>query len=95
MIVSKRLLLTQGSQASLVFRQSNACKEAPVHGSNVDNPEHHQPNVMIYAGKAHPQLSGADLVVTYATNTGKFSEHLTNPLSYYPHFVRLTRCESR
>jgi len=56
-------------------------------------PEHHQPNVMVYAGKAHPQLSGADLVVTYATNTGKFSEHLTNPLSYYPHFVRLTRCE--
>ena len=58
-------------------------------------PEHHQPNAMIYAGKAHPQLSGADLVVTYATNTGKFSEHLTNPLSYYPHFVRLTRCDVR
>jgi hypothetical protein len=56
-------------------------------------PEHHQPNVMIYAGKAHPPLSGADLVLTYATNTGKFSEHLTNPLSYYPHFVRLTRCD--
>lgn len=56
-------------------------------------PEHHQPNVMVYAGKAHPQLRGADLVVTYATNTGKFSEHLTNPLSYYPHFVRLTRCD--
>ena len=58
-------------------------------------PEHHQPNVMVYAGKAHPQLSGADLVVTYATNTGNFSEHLTNPLSYYPHFVRLTRCDLR
>ena len=58
-------------------------------------PEHHQPNVMIYAGKAHPQLRGADLVVTYATNTGKFSEHLTNPQSYYPHFVRLTRCDQR
>ena len=58
-------------------------------------PEHHQQNVMIYAGKAHPQLSGADLVVTYATNTGKISEHLANPLSYYPHFVRLTRCDFR
>jgi len=58
-------------------------------------PEHHQPDVMIYASKAHPQLSGADLVVTYATNTGKISEHLANPLSYYPHFVRLTRCDLR
>ena len=58
-------------------------------------PEHHQPDVMIYAGKAHPQLSGADLVMTYATNTGKFSDQLVNPLSYYPHFVRLTRCDLR
>ena len=58
-------------------------------------PEHHQPNAMVYAGKAHPQLSGADLVVTYATNTGKISGHFTNPRSYYPHFVRLTRCELR
>lgn len=56
-------------------------------------PEHHQADVMIYAGKAHPQLRGADLVVTYATNTGKFGEHFSNPLSYYPHFVRLTRCD--
>jgi hypothetical protein len=58
-------------------------------------PEYHQPNIMIYAAKAHPQLSGADLVVTYATNTFEFSEHLTDPQSYYPHFVRLTRCDSR
>ncbi len=58
-------------------------------------PEHHQPNAMVYAGKAHPQLSGADLVVTYATNTGKISGHFTNPQSYYPHFVRLTRCDLR
>jgi hypothetical protein len=55
-------------------------------------PEYDRPNVMIYAGKAHPQLTGADLVLTYATNTFRFSEHLTDSLIYYPRFVRLTRC---
>ncbi|MBT8083285.1 MAG: DUF4185 domain-containing protein [Gammaproteobacteria bacterium] len=56
-------------------------------------PEYHDPNIMIYAAKSHPQLSGGDLVLTYATNSFDFSEHVSNPLSYYPHFVRLTRCK--
>lgn len=56
-------------------------------------PEYYQPNIMIYAAKAHPQLRGSDLVVTYATNTFEFGEHLTNSQMYYPRFVRLTRCE--
>jgi hypothetical protein len=55
-------------------------------------PEYHRPNVMIYAAKGHSQLTGADLVLTYATNTFQFSEHLTDSLIYYPRFVRLTRC---
>ena len=54
--------------------------------------EYYRPNVMIYAGKAHPQLTGGDLVLTYATNTFQFTEHLTDSLIYYPRFVRLTRC---
>jgi hypothetical protein len=57
-------------------------------------PEYHRANVMIYAGKAHPQLTGGDLVLTYATNTFQFVEHLTDSLIYYPRFVRLTRCQS-
>lgn len=56
-------------------------------------PEYYKPNIMIYAAKSHPQLTGSDLVLTYATNSFDFGEHLTNPLSYYPRFVRLTRCE--
>ena len=56
-------------------------------------PEYHRPNIMIYAGKAHPYLEGGDLVLTYATNTFVFGEHLTDSASYYPRFVRLTRCE--
>lgn len=55
-------------------------------------PEYYRPNVMIYSAKAHPQLTGADLVLTYATNTFQFSEQLTDSLIYYPHFVRLARC---
>jgi hypothetical protein len=56
-------------------------------------PEYHEPNIMIYAAKSHPQQTGGDLILTYATNTFDFGEHLTNPLSYYPHFVRLTQCD--
>lgn len=55
-------------------------------------PEYHRQNVMIYAGKAHPQLIGADLILTYATNSFQFSEHGTDSLIYFPRFVRLTRC---
>ena len=56
-------------------------------------PEYYRPNVMIYAGKAHPELTGADLVLTYASNTFQFAEQLTDSLIYYPRFVRLTRCQ--
>lgn len=55
-------------------------------------PEYYHPNATIYAGKAHPQLSGADLVLTYATNSLESAGHLTDPGIYYPRFVRLTRC---
>lgn len=55
-------------------------------------PEFYRPSVMIYSGKAHPSLTGADLVLTYATNTFIYEEQLTDSLIYYPRFVRLTRC---
>jgi len=55
-------------------------------------PEYYRPNMMIYAAKAHPELTGGDLILTYATNTFKFAEQLTDSLIYYPRFVRLTRC---
>jgi hypothetical protein len=55
-------------------------------------PEYYRPNVMIYAAKAHPELTGADLIVTYATNSFRFADHVSDSLLYYPRFVRLTRC---
>ncbi len=55
-------------------------------------PEFGKDGVMIYAGKAHPQLAGAQLVVTYATNSFRFADHFTNPDIYYPRFVRAGDC---
>jgi len=55
-------------------------------------PEYYAPDIMIYAAKAHPELTGADLVLTYATNSFDFGRHLSDSLLYYPRFVRLTRC---
>jgi hypothetical protein len=56
-------------------------------------PEYSRPNIMIYSAKAHADLTGGDLVLTYATNTFEFAEQLTDSLIYYPRFVRLTRCK--
>lgn len=56
-------------------------------------PEYYRPNVMIYAAKAHPELTGAHLVLTYATNTLRFEEQLSDSMIYYPRFVRLARCQ--
>lgn len=56
-------------------------------------PEYHRPKAMIYSAKAHPQLAGADLVLTYSTNSFDFAEHFADSSMYYPRFVRMTRCE--
>jgi hypothetical protein len=54
--------------------------------------EYHKPGITTYSAKAHPELTGADLVVTYATNTFAILEQFRDSTSYYPHFVRLMRC---
>ena len=48
------------------------------------------PGVMVYAGKAHPQLDGADLVLTYASIGPNADETLRDDSVYYPRFVRVT-----
>lgn len=47
------------------------------------------PNIMIYQGKAHPYLLGANPVVTYCTNSFEFADHLKENWLYYPRFVRI------
>ena len=51
-------------------------------------PETARSDILIYAGKAHPELQGADLILTYATNL-PFSRQRTDTTIYYPRFVRL------
>lgn len=52
-------------------------------------PEKSRHDILIYAAKAHPQLTGADWVLTYATNLTEFSELLADTSIYYPRFVRV------
>jgi hypothetical protein len=56
-------------------------------------PESSRPDAFVYGAKGHPELRGADLVVTYATNTMARDAQLVlerNPSLYYPRFVRFT-----
>ena len=46
-------------------------------------------DVLVYAGKAHPQLAGADLVCTYAQIGTKADRTLDDESLYYPRFVRV------
>ena len=46
-------------------------------------------DVLVYAGKAHPQLSGGGLVCTYAQIALKADRTLDDDSLYYPRFVRV------
>jgi hypothetical protein len=55
-------------------------------------PESDLPGAFVYAGKAHPEISGpgpGDLVVTYAANAHSFGDLVANDSFYYPRFVRV------
>lgn len=45
---------------------------------------------LVYAGKAHPQLSGSDLTLTYASNAWEPRLLFSDESLYYPRFVRLS-----
>jgi len=53
-------------------------------------PESDREDAFVYAGKGHPELAGADLVVTYAANAWDFGDLIADPTLYYPPFVRFT-----
>ena len=50
-------------------------------------PESDAPDAFVYAGKAHPELRGADLILTCAN--GKDSRVATDMSIYFPRFVRV------
>lgn len=52
-------------------------------------PESSRARPFVYAGKAHSELLGADLVLTYASNSFDFGELVADESLYYPRFVRI------
>ena len=52
-------------------------------------PESNRPDAFVYAGKGHPELQGADLVITYAANSMNDKTFAKDMTIYYPRFVRL------
>ncbi len=58
-----------------------------------DPPEKKDSTLLIYAGKAHRGLTGADLVFTYAVNSMDMDRLLADEGIYYPVFVRGTFSE--
>ncbi|HEV8325568.1 MAG TPA: DUF4185 domain-containing protein [Myxococcota bacterium] len=80
---------TRGFGATTLALRSAPALEGP--WSALDEffrpPESDRAGAFVYAGKAHPELLGADLAVTYVANgDGVF----TDETLYYPRFVRLT-----
>jgi hypothetical protein len=76
-------------QAQLFFRQVEQIT-GPWSEPEVvyEPPENNIPDIMIYAGKAHPYLYGADIILTYATNAPE-SLIVADSCLYYPRFVRV------
>ena len=56
--------------------------------------EYEMDNILIYAAKAHPELTGAELVLTYATNTYPYARLVRRGDLYYPRFLK-ARLKSR
>jgi len=46
--------------------------------------------VLVYAGKGHPELTGAPLVATYASNSTRLPTLVADTTLYYPRFVRVS-----
>ncbi|MFZ5890874.1 MAG: DUF4185 domain-containing protein [Myxococcota bacterium] len=53
-------------------------------------PESFAPDPFVYAGKAHPELCGADLVATYVPSAFETSPPDPEELLYYPRFAKIT-----
>jgi hypothetical protein len=52
-------------------------------------PETARSEVLIYAGKSHPELRGADLILTYVVNSTEFGKLITDTSIYYPRFLKV------
>jgi hypothetical protein len=77
-------------QADLGFRLTDAPTGPWTPVERFYRPEEWETSrILIYAAKAHPQLTGADLILTYATNTLPFARLVRRSDLYYPRFLRV------
>lgn len=51
-------------------------------------PDSDRAGTMVYAGKSHPALRGADLVFTYVVNRTGFGDLVNDTSVYYPRFLK-------
>ena len=50
--------------------------------------ESNRVGAFVYAGKAHPELKGSDLVLTYVANHSDFGQLVSDSTLYYPRFLK-------
>jgi hypothetical protein len=81
---------TNGFGATSIVMRRATCLEGPWGEPRTlyRPPESDGPEPFVYAGKAHPELLGADLVVTYVAN-GSDDRLATDMSIYYPRIVRV------
>jgi hypothetical protein len=53
-------------------------------------PEADEKDLLVYAGKAHPEQQGADLVATYVANTLDLGRLARDTNIYFPRFLRMS-----
>ena len=86
-----REVQSSGFGATDIILRSAAVPEGPWSAPKTiyHPPESDRANAMVYAAKAHPELQGADMVVTYVANNSVFATVLADMSLYYPRFVRI------
>ena len=82
---------SQGWGASDIVMRTAPKLEGPwSHAKKIYHPpEGDRPRVLTYAGKAHPELRGADLIVTYGINGSDEVDVNGNSALYFPRFARM------
>jgi hypothetical protein len=82
---------TEGFGASVVIARTALHPEGPWSPpiEVARPPESAREGILVYAAKAHPELIGAELVVTYATNSTDLGTLVRDDSLYYPRFLRI------
>jgi hypothetical protein len=85
---------SEGFGSTTIVRSEAAAPEGPWSTPEVifRPPESDREGILVYAAKAHPELSaGSELAVTYATNSTDLATLVRDTSIYFPRFVRVPR----